>query len=193
MKNPDTYEESMTQAEAACTALISELLELRIGQDMNIGVHNGAANGATFDIGGVLIGDTVTFNAQVHTFRASLDVYNRDRAQLQKWIMRLLHNLPINQDYRPASPLREDTNVMQLRVVPSSSSVGKIRPTTVEPKGSATAVPTWTCTIHFDVVFVCDEDADVSDLANHDNGNGMSGGVTGGDEPSQNDDLVSDV
>ena len=163
MNNPDTYEGAMTQAETACANRIADLLELRIGKEMTVGISDGQANGAVFDIGRINLADMTTFNSPSHCFRATLELYNRDRAKLQNWIMRLVHSLPVNHAYNRDDALREDTNVAQLRVVPDSSSIGKIVPTEVVPKIGGNAVPTWKCEIVFDVVFIVSEDADVDD------------------------------
>lgn len=97
--------------------------------------------------------------------------------------MRLVHALPVNHAHHCDDPLREDTNVAQLRITPDSSSIGKVTPTQVTPKNGGAPVPTWTCEIGFDVVFVVSEDADVDDVNPVPSGGGANGGTTGGDEP----------
>ena len=183
MNNPDTYEEAMTQAETACAERLAQILDLKIADDFTIGISDGQANGAVFDIGKINLAEMTTFNSPTHCFRASLNLYHRDRAKLQKWIMRLIHTLPVNHAYHLDDPLREDTNVAQLRIVPDSSSIGKVTPTQVTPKNGGAPVPTWTCEIGFDVVFVVSEDADVDDVNPVPSGGGANGGTTGGDEP----------
>ena len=164
MKNPDTYDDAMTQAETACAERIAQILDLKIADDFTIGISDGQANGAVFDIGKINLAEMTTFNSPTHCFRASLNLFHRDRATLQRWIMRLIHALPVNHAYHWDDPLREDTNVAQLRIVPDSSSIGKVVPTQVTPKIGGAPVPTWTCEIGFDVVFVVSEDAEVDDV-----------------------------
>lgn len=158
MITPDTYEEAMTQAEAACTAYLAGILELEVGKDMTIGIDNGQDHGGVFDIGQISVGATTTFNAGAMAYSATLKVYHRDRAQLQKWIMRLIHALPTNGQYSKASPLREQSGVCQLRIVPDSGSIGKLVPATVNVKASGKDLSVWSCLVKFDVVFVIRDD-----------------------------------
>ena len=194
MQNPDSYQDSLTQAEDACAARVFAVLDLQPGRTGVVGIANGLPDSAVFDIGELGDGATMGFNAVGHYFTGSLVMYNRDRHVLQTWIMRLVEAFPVNADYSADDQLREDTNVCVLRIRPVAGAVSKI--TRSEIVGSNTgSVPTWTCTVLFDVVFVASETAPVdgSEEAPPEGGGdagggqgsgcaGQEGGFTGGDD-----------
>lgn len=162
MQNPESYERSLTQAEDSCAARIFQLLDLKYGDDGTIALSRGLPDCAAFDIGQLATGATDLFPSAAHHFRGSLTLYNRDRGKLQGWVMRLLRAFPINRSYSPEDELRQDSNVCQLRIAPETGAVSAIKTTTVSAQNSG-EVATWTCTVAFDVVFICREDVDVSD------------------------------
>lgn len=185
MNPPYSYEGSLAQAEEACFNCIASVLELDIGKTATIGISKGMPEAAVFDIGHLAIGDTMAFPAFAHCFRASLELYNRDRSALQGWIMRLLSTFPVNRWYNADAAVREDANVLHFRVAPETGAVSKITTTTVSNSNSG-EVPTWVATVLFDVVFICDPDY-VPPEKRDDTSVGDDKGQTGGEEPPPED------
>ena len=178
--NPNEYETSLEQAEAACFAELAELLELQEGKNATIAISKGQADGMVFMMGGLGSGETMTFPAHAHYFTAGVDLFNRDRATLQRWVMRIVGNYPVNHVYRTDDFVRDDANVIHFRVNPGRESVGKITATTVT--GSNTGeVPTWTAHIDFDVVFIADPDYIEPNQTGEHGEPSQGGGETGGE------------
>ena len=123
MQNPDSYQDSLTQAEDACAARVFAVLDLQPGRTGVVGIANGLPDSAVFDIGELGDGATTGFDAVGHYFTGSLVMYNRDRHVLQTWIMRLIKAFPVNADYSADDQLREDTNVCVLRIRPVAGAV----------------------------------------------------------------------
>lgn len=154
---PQDYESSLSQAETACFMRVAAILGLKPGQDATIAISNGLPDAAVFDIGTFGIGDTNTFPATAIHFRATLDLYNRDRATLQRWIMQLVRSFPVNGSYNADDDVLEVANVLHFRISPDGGAVSAITPTTVQSSNSG-EVPTWTCKVQMDVVFSCDDE-----------------------------------
>ena len=169
--NPNDYEGSLEQAEYACFQELTNLLELQEGISATIGFPLGFPDSMTWRIAALGAGDTMTFPASAHYFRGRLDLYNRDRAALQRWIMRLVSHFPVHHAYNSDNPTRADANIVHFRISPERNAIGDITTTTVETSNSG-PVPTWTVAILFDVVFIADPDSN--------NGEGNEGGNTGG-------------
>lgn len=215
MQNPDVYEESLTQAEDACARRIFEVLDVPYGQTGNVGASRGRTEEAVFAVGELGDGSTVDFPAAGHYFRARLRLHARDRAQVQRWIMRLVETFPVGHDASADDWLREETNVCVLRISPQVGAVSAVEPDNVTPPNSV-AVPVWAATVLFDVVFVARTDVDVerdepdpepdapdtptppdppeggggsTDEGGQDSGGGGSTGGDGGDLPLPGGDL----
>lgn len=183
--NPYDYEGSLEQAEAACFDKIAATLELTAGKTATVAISNGLPDAAVFDIGSLGTGETSPFPASVLYFRASLDLFNRDRATLQRWIMRLVRAFPTNDRHHADDPAREDANVICFRIAAEAGAVSRIAPTTVQSSNSG-EVPTWTCRVLMDVVFLCDPDyaPGTGGTTGGDGGTSSGdGGSSGGDEP----------
>lgn len=153
MTEPDSFDESLTQAETACFALVCEVLGLRPNVDATIPTHRlSLPDGAVFDIGSLQTAELAAFPSDVYHFRATLDIRNRDRAKLQRWIMRLLGAMHVGRNYMEGHPMRAETNVADFRIAPEQGCISKIELTTVP--GGEREIPTFTCTVMFDVVFL---------------------------------------
>ena len=181
MTTPSSYEKSLTEAENACLGLICDMLELRVGFDGVVSHNNGRPDCAVFNIGSLATPVLSAFPSPVMHFRARLDLFNRDRGLLQRWIMRLLREMPIGRNYLADHPLREDTIVSDFRIAPVQ---GNVSATSLTDVGSSTSppVPTFTAAVLFDVVFVAREDAQDEDAP------ASAGGEEQGDTPQQGDD-----
>ena len=155
--NPNDYEGSLEQAEYACFAELVRVLELQEGKTATIGATLGHPDSMVWRMAGLGTGDTVTFPASAHHFRGVLDLYNRDRPTLQRWIMRLISHFPQNHAYNRDAAPREEANIVHFRIAPERNAVGEVKPTTAETTNSG-PVPTWTVRVVFDVVFIADPD-----------------------------------
>ncbi len=153
------FERSMAQAEEACLRRVANLFGLAPGRDATVGISNGLPDAVVFDIGQIQLGETSTFNTNAVCFSATLTLFNRDRAMLQRWLMRLIGSLPINDDYRPDDTVRGDSNIAHFRINPSSGAISRITATNVQSSNSGD-VPTWTCEVQMDVVFLLCADED---------------------------------
>ena len=144
-----TFEESLTKAEAACAAHLAAFLGTKVYIDSNPDVPDCAV----FNIGYLYSGEHNAFRAQAYHFRGSLDLFCRSRPELQKMAMRILANFPVNADIDPESPLRTESNVLVLRVPVETNALSSVQRTDVQSRRDARAVPTYTCSVAFDVVF----------------------------------------
>lgn len=174
--NPNDYEGSLEQAERACFVELMNALELQEGTTASIGIGKGRPGGMVWQIGELATGATMTFPACAHHFKGSLDLYNRERETLQRWIMRLISRYPANHKYNRDSPLRVDDNIIHFRIAPDRGAVGPVKPTVVEASNTG-RVPTWTAHLTFDVVFIADPDY-VDGSVSAGNGNENDGGST---------------
>ena len=154
MIEPDSVDNALTQAEDACARVLCEMLGLTPEVDFTVSTSKGYPDCAVFDIGRLQSGDVAAFPSNAWHFRAHADLYNRDRATLQCWIMRILDRMHIGKNWFADHPLREDTNVANFQVAPEANAVGEITTTTVSTSTNAQPVPTYTVTVAFDVVFV---------------------------------------
>lgn len=190
---PSSYEDSLGEAENTCFEMICDALQLRPGVDATVSLQNGRPDCAVFDIGSLATPVLTSFPSPTLHFRARLSLYNRDRATLQRWIMRLLREMPIGRNYLASHPLRENSIVSDFRIAPVPGNISTITPTDVSPSTSV-SVPTFTVSVSFDVVFTArsDEDApqdgDSPDTPDTPHGDDTDphhgpcpGGVTGGE------------
>lgn len=153
MTEPDSFDESLTQAETVCFALVCEVLGLSPNVDATIPTHRlSMPDGAVFDIGILQTAELAAFPSDAYHFRATLELRNRDRAKLQRWIMRLLGTMHVGRNYMNGHPMRSETNVSDFRIAPDQGCVSAIETTTV--RGGEKDIATFSCTVAFDVVFL---------------------------------------
>ena len=148
MKNC-TFEESLGLAEIACANHIFKTTGFKV----RIAVNRGDPDCAVFDIGYLCTGEHTVFQAQAYHFRAKLDIYNRSREEVQRSIMTLLRSFPVNADINSSSELREEGNVVLLRVAPQTQAISEITTTDVQQIKDAKPILCFTATVLFDVVF----------------------------------------
>ena len=149
-----TFDESLTTAELSCFAMLCTRLGLDAGANAFVSVRGeNAADCIVFDIGYVQTGDTLAFDAEQFHFRASADIYGRSRAEVQKWIMRLVRAFPVGAQYQPDSPLREDSNVLEFRIAPETKAIGPVLTQEIQTKAGGAKIPVFCATVLFDVVF----------------------------------------
>ena len=147
-----SYEESLTLAEEVCAGYIAEKLGLP-DHAFFLGVNPGNADCAVFDIGQSYTGDLNTFLSPCAHFRAQLDLYSRDRAELQRLIMRCRRFMPIDADHDPDG-LLERGNVIQLRLSAEAANPSAIKTVELEISTDQKKLVAWTVTVTFDVVFL---------------------------------------
>ena len=147
-----SYEESLTLAEEVCAGYIAEKLGL-LDHAFFLGVNDGIAECAVFDIGQSYTGDLNTFQSPCAHFRAQLDLYSQNRAGLQKLIMRCRRFMPIDADHDPDG-LLERGNVIQLRLSAEAANPSAIKTVEIELKTDKKKLTVWTVTVTFDVVFL---------------------------------------
>ena len=147
-----SYEESLTLAEEVCAGYIAEKIGFP-NHAFFLGVNDGIAECAVFDIGQSYTGDLNTFQSPCAHFRAQLDLYSRNRAELQRLIMRCRRFMPIDADHDPDG-LLERGNVIQLRLSAEAANPSAIKTVEIELKTDKKKLPVWTVTVSFDVVFL---------------------------------------
>ena len=147
-----SYEESLTLAEEVCAGYIAEKIGFP-NHAFFLGVNDGIAECAVFDIGQSYTGDLNTFQSPCAHFRAQLELYSRNRAELQRLIMRCRRFMPIDADHDPDG-LLERGNVIQLRLSAEAANPSAIKTVEIELKTDKKKLPVWTVTVSFDVVFL---------------------------------------
>lgn len=143
--------DALTEAERACALRVGALFG---GVETYRAANPGAPDCNVFDIGRMATGATATFDARAYHWRASLELYRRDRTALQRDIMRILAALPVNADSRAEDELRETSNVIQLRVAPEDGAVSGIEARDVRHAKDEKPIPCWTATVQLDAVFL---------------------------------------
>jgi len=144
------FEDSLTFAEKACAGCVAQLFD-RVKTYR--ATNPGDPDCNVFDIGHLDIGDNTTFGSAAYCFRASLDLYRRDRTALQRDIMRILAALPIGADSNAEADIRQTSNVLAFRVAPQANAIGDVSATDVSADKDANSVPCWTAQVALDVVF----------------------------------------
>ena len=147
-----SYEESLTLAEEVCAGYIAEKIGFP-NHAFFLGVNDGIAECAVFDIGQSYTGDLNTFQSPCAHFRAQLELYSRNRAELQRLIMRCRRFMPIDADHDPDG-LLERGNVIQLRLSAEAANPSAIKTVEIELKTDKKKLTVWTVTVSFDVVFL---------------------------------------
>ena len=143
------YIDSLTVVEEACAKRLADFL----GKTVWRGVNPGETDCGVFNIGWLQTGEHCCYNAEALHFRASLDLFNRDRTGILRDIMRLLAAFPVNADLRTDDSLREESNVMVFRVAPEARAIGEALPAEVAVKTNASPVWAYRATAAIDVVF----------------------------------------
>ena len=152
-------ESCIVDAEEACADKLAEILGLRKGVDLFVGVPRPrVAEAAVFDIGHLLVGDQMAYRARKFAFRGQLDLYNRSRPNLQRWLGRLMLNLPIGPWQGRTNDLEGETNVEQIRVAPETDAIGSVESATLggDAQGKG-GIEVFTATVLLDVVFSAKE------------------------------------
>ena len=147
---PCTYEDALAVAEAACANHIFKTTDMTVCVAVN---DKGRTDCAVFDIGYLQTGEHATYQAKAYHFRAKLDIYRRNRRDVQQAIMRILETFPINADVNAMDELRENSNVIVFRLAPQTQGVGEITTTDVQQVKDAKTIRCFTATVLFDVVF----------------------------------------
>lgn len=147
---PCTFEDALSLAEVAC----AEHIHKTTGMTVCVAVNDqGRTDCAVFDIGFLQTGEHATYQAKAYHFRAKLDIYRRNRRDVQQAIMRLLATFPINADVNAMDDLRENSNVIVFRLSPQTQGVSEITTTDIQPVKDAKPIRCFTATALFDVVF----------------------------------------
>ena len=147
---PCTFDESLELAETACAQHIVKTTGMTVCVATN---DKGLTDCAVFDIGYLQTGEHATFKASAYHFRAKLNIYRRNRREVQRAIMRILATFPINADVNALDNLRENSNVINFRLSPQTQGVSEITTADVQQTKDAKAVRCFTATVLFDVVF----------------------------------------
>lgn len=151
--NPDTLHD----AELQCMARIAEALGLRVGVNAFIGLHPGMSDCVVWDIGYLYTGDQAAFPANKYHWRGKLELYNRTRLQIQRWIMVLLRSFPIAPAHGRATMDVGEGPVVTLRVAPENGGIGEIVTKTIKQNDKDPGRETFYCPASFDVVFTIKE------------------------------------
>lgn len=153
MKNPAEFEEAMEKAERDCFDKICEILGVREGVSAFLSTNGGATDCIVFDIGHPETGDMMAFPSCVFHWRGQMDVYNRSRRQIQKWLMRLIAAMPIGTSQATEEQMPEGSNVQNFRIVPITNSISDIVTTQLKYAAGDKGVEVYTTTVIFDIVF----------------------------------------
>ena len=147
---PCTFDESLETAETACAQHIHKTTGMTVCVATN---DKGRTDCAVFDIGYLQTGEHLAFKAGSYHFRAKLDIYRRERREVQRAIMRLVASFPINADVNAMDNLRENSNVLLFRLSPQTQGISEITTTDVQQVKDTKAIRCFTATALFDVVF----------------------------------------
>ena len=151
---PNQFEEAMFQAERDCFDKVCEILGLQEGKSAFLSVNKGMLDCVVFDIGYPETGDMMAFPSDVFHWRGQLDIYNRSRRQIQKWLMRLIAAMPIGTSQATDEQMPEGSNVQNFRIVPVTNSISDIVTTQLKYAAGDKGVEVYTSTIIFDIVFI---------------------------------------
>lgn len=150
-------EDAIIEAEAQCHKKITEVLGLRIGETSFLSVNGRRLNCVVWDIGALETGDQAGFPSDMYHFQGRLDLYNQNRAALQRWIMRLLLSFPVNKWQGRSNDLAAEGNVYCLRVAPQTQGIGEITTKELRNDKNVKVSDVFTASVIFDVVFSAKE------------------------------------
>jgi len=139
------YEESLTRAEIACRDHLAKSLPFSVYRDAN----PDNPDCGVFNVGYIYTGDHQLFAASAYHFRATLELFCRDRTELQRTIMRIMRRYPQNQD----GELSGESNVLVFRIAPETNAVSAVNRTDIQTERDGKPILTYNATILFDVVF----------------------------------------
>lgn len=142
---------ALEEAEKEALSRICDVLSIREGVQGFISVFPGKSDCVVWDIGAIHTGDQLAFSADMFHWRGFLWLYNRSRARLQEWIMRLVNAFPCSNAHGRQVPLTGG-RISVLRIAPESGAIGKIETTSIETSVSV-QTQVFTTSIGFDVVF----------------------------------------
>ncbi len=147
------YEQSLANAEAACFRALCAATGFAPGKNAYLGVNPGNPDCLVFDAGASQTAALNAFAATVAHFRAQADFYARDRAALQRLVMRVRRLLPTDEEADPLS-IREGSCVVQFRLAPEAGNPSALKTAEVQTARDERPVPTWTASAVFDLVFL---------------------------------------
>lgn len=150
---PLKAEDALWEAEGVCYRKVCEILGLEDGVNAFISTNGGRYDCAVFDIGSPKSGDQFGFPASKFHWRGRLDLYSRDRRQVQRWIMRLLLAMPIGTTQPVARDLADSTTVEVFRIAPQEGCVEEITTVQLKSKKDEEGVAVFTTSVDFDIVF----------------------------------------
>lgn len=146
-------EDALADAENQCLRKLGETLALRPGDGIFCALQPGRTDCAVFDVGYLYTGDQAGYPANVFHFRAKLDLYSRDRAKLQRWLMRLFLTFPVGPSNSRSNEMMGEGPVINFRLAPESTGVGEISTIAVKQSADDPGRETFYCVAKFDVVF----------------------------------------
>ena len=153
MTEPASWELALYEAEKTCHLRLAKILGLTDGVDAFIGSNGGKVDCAVFDIGYAMTGEVFGFAADKYHFRGRVDLYSRDRKQIQIWIMRILKAMPIARQQSVTDDLTRESNVYCFRTAPETKTVEEITTVELKKDKQENGVPVWTTAVQFDIVF----------------------------------------
>ena len=152
-RNYEVFEDALFQAERDCFDKFNEILGLREGVNSFISTNKGVLDCAVFDIGYPETGEMMGFPSDCFHWRGQADLYNRDRRQIQRWLMRLVGAMPIGTVQATNERMREGSNVYCFRIMPITNGISEIVTTTLKCGAGDKGVEVFTSTVIFDIVF----------------------------------------
>ena len=156
MSTTALYEEALGEAESQAAVILAPKLKLTVGEDLFIGFNPGVCDAAVFEIGVIRNPDCVHNNqAHVFHFGGTLTLFNRDRRELQKMVMRVIGASPFAEEEGQEGI--EDTNILQLRVSGNEGCISGSSIVEIQPEGENDPVEVWKLTVDLDIVFDCGE------------------------------------
>lgn len=147
--NQCDFQDAMTRAEIACGEHLAKFLGVPVYLDAN----PDNPDCGVFNIGYMYTGEHNAYRASAYHFRGTLELFCRNRTELQRTIMRLLDHYPINADCRADDELRQTSNVLVFRIPLETRAVGEVVRTDIQTKKDAKPILTYNATVSFDVVF----------------------------------------
>ena len=136
------YERSMETAEVAAFEILCNALKLKGGVEAHMGLNPNKVDTLAFGIGAAQSGDVLLArNARKFHFGAWAQLWYRDRAKLQRLVMRTIQN----------TPFEVGGNILNFRL--SQGGIGEITPTTINVDTENDPVPCFMVTLNFDLVF----------------------------------------
>ena len=153
IKEPENAEEALFEAEEICHNRLCEILGLTSGVNSFISTNGGSYDCCVFDIGSVKTGETFGFPASKFHWRGRLDMYSRDRRQIQRWIMRLLLAMPVGTTQPVTSDLSHETIVDVFRIAPQEGCIDEITTVELKAKKDESGIVVFTTSVEFDIVF----------------------------------------